>query len=72
MENTVIYENPIPIEEPVVTKMCYSFAEIELILGISRPSVIKLLQRYEFKWFKVGTVYRISKPSFDAWLQKTV
>ena len=72
MENTVIYENPVPIEEPVVTKMCYSIAEIELILGISRPSVIKLLKRNELKWFKVGTVYRISKPSFDAWLQKTV
>ena len=55
-----------------MTKMCYSIAEIELILGISRPSVIKLLKRNEFKWFKVGTVYRISKPSFDAWLQKTV
>ena len=72
MENTVIYENPVPIEEPVVTKMCYSIAEIELILGVSRPSVIKLLKRNEFKWFKVGTVYRSSKPSFDAWLQKTV
>ncbi len=71
MENTVIYENPTPIEEPVVTKMCYSIAEVELILGVSRPSVIKLLKQNEFKWFKVGTVYRISKPSFEEWLQKT-
>ena len=71
MENTVIYENPTPIEEPVVTKMCYSIAEVELILGVSRPSVIKFLKRNEFKWFKVGTVHRISKPSFEEWLQKT-
>lgn len=72
MENTVIYENPVAIEEPVITKMCYSIVEVELILGISRPSVIKLLKQNEFKWFKVGTVYRISKPSFDEWLKNTV
>ena len=71
MENTVIYENSTPIEEPVLTKMCYSIAEVELILGVSRPSVITLLKRNEFKWFKVGTVYRTSKPSFEEWLQQT-
>ena len=36
MENTVVYENPIPVEEPVLKTMCYSISEIELILGISR------------------------------------
>ena len=60
MENTVVYENPIPVEEPVLKTMCYSISEIELILGISRPSVLKLLNKNEFKWFKIGTVYRIS------------
>ena len=43
MENTVIHDHPIPVDEPIVTKMCYSIADIELILGISRPSVIKVL-----------------------------
>ncbi|MCI7640758.1 MAG: helix-turn-helix domain-containing protein [Subdoligranulum variabile] len=52
--------------------MCYSISEIELILGISRPSVLKLLNKNEFKWFKIGTVYRISKPSFEEWMQKTL
>ena len=69
MENTVVYENPIPVEEPVLKTMCYSISEIELILGISRPSV---LNKNEFKWFKIGTVYRISKPSFEEWMQKTL
>ena len=69
MENTTIHDHPIPVDEPIVAKMCYSIAEVELI---SRPSVIKLLKQNEFKWFKVGTVYRISKPSFEAWLQKTI
>ncbi|OUN83759.1 hypothetical protein [Gemmiger sp. An50] len=31
MENTVIYENPVAIEEPVITKMCYSIVEVELM-----------------------------------------
>ena len=53
-------------------QMCYSISEIELILGISRPSVLKLLNKNEFKWFKIGTVYRISKPSFEEWMQKTL
>ena len=52
MENTVIHDHPIPVDEPIVTKMCYSIADIELILGISRPSVIKLLKQNEFKWLK--------------------
>ena len=34
MENTVVYENPIPVEEPVLKTMCYSISEIELIIGI--------------------------------------
>lgn len=72
MENAVIDKNPVATAEPSVTKMCYSIAEIELLLGVSRPSVIKLLKQNEFKWFKVGTVYRISKPSFDEWLLNTV
>jgi len=72
MEHTVVYENPIPVEEPVLKTMCYSISEIELILGISRPSVLKLLNKNEFKWFKIGTVYRISKPSFEEWMQKTL
>ena len=70
MEHTVVYENPIPVEEPVLKTMCYSISEIELILGISRPSVLKLLNKNEFKWFKIGTVYRMSKPSFEEWMQK--
>lgn len=72
MENIAIHDPPIPVDEPIVAKMCYSIADIELILGISRPSVVKLLKQNKFRWFKVGTTYRISKPSFEAWLQKTI
>ena len=53
MENTAIHDPPIPVDEPIVAKMCYSIADIELILGISRPSVVKLLKQNKFRWFKV-------------------
>lgn len=25
-------------------------------------------ERHEFRWFKIGSTYRISKKSFDEWL----
>lgn len=31
-------------------------------------TVCRLLKQNEFRWFKVGGAYRISKTSFDAWL----
>ena len=48
---------------------CYTVPELQVILNISRGSVYKLLQRKEFKWFQIGNGrYRISKKSFDQWL----
>ena len=48
---------------------CYIVPELQVILNISRGSVYKLLQRKEFKWFQIGNDrYRISKKSFDQWL----
>ena len=38
------------------------------MLILSRPTVCRLLKQNEFRWFKVGGAYRISKTSFDAWL----
>lgn len=38
------------------------------MLGISRGSVYKLLDTQQFHWFKIGTAIRISKQSFDEWL----
>ena len=45
-----------------------SVEDLQIILGISRGTVYKLLEQQEFRWFKIGTAYRISKKSFDAWL----
>ena len=51
-------------------KRCYSVKELQEILGISRPSVYELLRRNEFRWVQIGNRYRISKKSFDAWLDE--
>jgi len=49
-------------------KRCYSVQELQDILGISRPSVYELLKQNLFSWVMVSGKYRISKQSFDAWL----
>lgn len=51
-------------------KRGYTVKELQEILGISRPTVYELLKRNEFRWIQVGTKYRISKKSFDEWLDK--
>lgn len=52
-------------------KRCYTVKELQEILGISRPTVYSLLKRNEFRWIQLdGGKYRISKKSFDDWLDK--
>ena len=51
-------------------KRGYTVKELQEILGISRPTVYELLKRNEFRWIQIGTKYRISKKSFDDWLDK--
>ena len=53
-------------------KRCYTVNEISEILGISRPTVYTLLKQKEFRWVQIGGIYRISKQSFDEWLDKKV
>ena len=47
---------------------CYTVEDLMAMLILSRPTVCRLLKQNEFRWFKVGGAYRISKTSFDAWL----
>lgn len=52
-------------------KRCYTVQELQEILGVSRPTVYSLLKRNEFRWIQLdGGKYRISKKSFDDWLDK--
>ena len=58
------------MEEIMTTqeKRCYTVKDLQEILEISRPTVYELLKRHEFRWIQVGKNYRISKKSFDEWL----
>ncbi len=49
-------------------KRCYTVKDLREILGVSKPTVYELLKRKEFRWILIGGKYRISKKSFDAWL----
>ena len=49
-------------------KRTYSIEEIQQILDISRSTAYSLIKRKLFKSVKVGKQIRISKKSFDEWL----
>ena len=52
-------------------KRCYTVKELQEILGVSRPTIYNLLKKNEFSWIQLdGGKYRISKKSFDDWLDK--
>ncbi len=61
--------NAVSSPAPVVQDTrCYTIEDLMAMLILSRPTVCRLLKQNEFRWFKVGGAYRISKTSFDAWL----
>ena len=50
-------------------KNYYTVKEIMAMLGISRPTVYSLLKQNQFRWLMLGGKYRISRKSFDEWLE---
>ncbi len=52
-------------------KRVYTVDEIQDILGISKTTAYQLVKSNVFHSVRVGGQYRISKKSFDAWLDKT-
>ena len=54
---------PIPYE-----KRIYTVDEIQDILGISKTTAYNLVKSKAFHCVKVGGHYRVSKKSFDGWL----
>lgn len=51
-------------------KRTYTVKELQEILGVSRQCVYELLKKEEFRSVMIGGKYRISKKSFDAWLDE--
>lgn len=67
MEACEVFEVEVAAPVDANEKRCYTVEDLQIILGISRPTVYKLLAMKEFRWIKIGTAYRISKRSFDEW-----
>ena len=49
-------------------KRTYTVDEIQDILGISRASAYNLVKKGLFHYVRIGCTIRISKKSFDEWL----
>lgn len=49
-------------------KMAISIAEAVEIMGLSRPSVYKLIKRPDFPSFKIGKRILISRSGLEAWI----
>jgi len=54
--------------QPQHEKRTYTVEEIQGILGISKSSAYALVKEGQFKCINVGRHIRISKKSFDEWL----
>ena len=68
MEACEVFEIDPNSPAAITEKRTYTVEDIQVILGISRGTAYKLLEKKEFRWFKIGSTYRISKKSFDDWL----
>lgn len=55
-------------QETNAEKRSYSVSEVAEILGVSKRSVYNLCSSGVFKCVRIGTKLRISKKSFDDWL----
>ena len=55
----------------VAVFLIISVKDLQEMLDVSRSTVYKLLRQNEFRWIQLeGGGYRISKKSFDEWLDK--
>ena len=69
MEACVEYDFPEGAVPEMPEKRCYTVEELQLILEVSRPTVYNLIRQKQFRAFQVaGGKWRISKKSFDEWL----
>lgn len=55
-------------KQDAMNKRTYEVKEIAQILGISRTTAYKVIREGYFQSVRVGSCIRISKASFDHWL----
>ncbi len=69
MEAYEIREVDLNSPEAIPEKRCYTVEELQIILEVSRPTVYNLIRQKQFRAFQVaGGKWRVSKKSFDEWL----
>ena len=69
MEANMEYVFPDGVVPEMPEKRCYTVEDLQNILMCGRTTVYDLLKRNEFRYFKLGgSGYRISRKSFDEWL----
>lgn len=68
MEACEVFDIELASPEALPDRRCYTVEDLIDILGVSRPSIYNLINEKVFRCVKVGGKYRISKKSFDAWL----
>ena len=68
-EGMTIGRTDIPTN-PTVAKRTYTVAEVMDILGVSRKKAYELCNSDSFKVVRIGRSIRVSKSSFDAWLDQ--
>ncbi len=56
------------ISESKIERGTYTVSDIAKILNIGRTSSYKLIKEGNFKTVRIGNAIRVSKKSFDAWL----
>ena len=56
-------------EKRPLERRTYTVNEIARILGVSRTQAYRLVQEGLFKSVRIGNAIRISKRSFDHWLE---
>ncbi len=61
-------DHPVNQEASANQKRSYSVAEAAEILGVSKRSIYNLCSSNAFKTVRIGSKLRISKKSFDDWL----
>ena len=57
-------------KKPMPERRTYTVDEIAAILNIGRTSAYQLVKEGHFKVVRIGNAIRISKKSFDEWLDR--
>ena len=56
-------------KKPLPEPRTYTVDQIAAMLSISRTSAYQLVKQEDFRSVRIGNSIRVSKKSFDAWLE---